>query len=155
MKNNKAFTLVEIVIVAVIIGFLAFVTVPNMLKSVNHAYAKEAMQNLMAIYASEKDYAQNHDGKYPPGQLLGASAINTALGLNIVENNGIVYSCNTQGNGEFECKAVQASFTEIVWSNSPLTLSDPTACIYDSDLHPNPCCSVANGGTPVLFKPCP
>ena len=48
-KNNKGFTLVELLVVIAIIGILAVVAVPSLMKNINKAKASEAVSYINAI----------------------------------------------------------------------------------------------------------
>lgn len=56
MKNKKAFTLIELMVVVIIIGILASISIPSFNKSMENARAKEAHTTLELIYNAEKVY---------------------------------------------------------------------------------------------------
>ena len=58
---EKAFTLTEIVVAAAVVGMLTTVAIPGVGGFINRSYAYDAMNNLMAIYAAEQNYAQSRD----------------------------------------------------------------------------------------------
>ena len=62
MKKG-GFTLIELMIVVAIIGFLAMVSVPTFTRFLAKAKRAEAYMNLSSIYAAEKAYWAEH-GKY-------------------------------------------------------------------------------------------
>ena len=107
--NNKAFTLVELTVVAIIVGLLALVAIPNMIQGVNRGYAKDAMRNIMAIYAAQQEYAQSHGGTYiycgNTGSTTDFSAcLNSGLGTNIIPSDSMIYTCEDSG-GYAVCQA--------------------------------------------------
>src|SRR5581483_3382324 len=63
MNNNKAFSLIELMVVIAIIAFLAMIAVPNFNRFLAKAKRAEAYMNLSALYAAEKAYWAEH-GKY-------------------------------------------------------------------------------------------
>lgn len=52
--SKRAFTLLEIIIVVLIIGTLAAIGIPNLVKTREHAVGKEAISNLKLIAAAER-----------------------------------------------------------------------------------------------------
>ena len=63
MKTRKAFTLVELAVVIVIIGVLAAFGVPRFLKSVERSKAAEAFSFLSAVRSSQERYLAQY-GQY-------------------------------------------------------------------------------------------
>lgn len=58
--NGKGFTLIELMVVIAIIGFLAVISVPSFTRFVTKAKRTEAYVNLHAIYAAQKTYWVEH-----------------------------------------------------------------------------------------------
>ena len=156
--NKNAFTLIEIIVVAVIVGILGMMTIPNMLKSVSRSYAQDAMHNLIALYAAQQNFAQNHGGStYLSCGTTLSDCINkndpdTGLSLSIVSNGGIEYSCDKDA---LTCAAVSAesNFTMKVSLKSSDSVNVTSSAVYcDSSGNPNsvhnPCCTTAGGGAP-------
>ena len=56
MKNKKAFTLIELMIVVAIIGILAAIAIPDFLRFQAKAKQSEAKQNLGAIFTCQVAY---------------------------------------------------------------------------------------------------
>jgi type IV pilus assembly protein PilA len=61
MKNQKGFTLIELMIVVAIIGILAAIAIPNFLSYQKKAKTSEAKTNLGAIRTSEESYKAEND----------------------------------------------------------------------------------------------
>ncbi len=144
--GTKAFTLVEVVVTAIIVGILAMTAIPNLLKSIQRSYGQDALRNLVAIYGAQQNYFQNNNGAY-----LSPCTINcingtgsASLGLNIVSTGGTVYSCP---NGT-ACTATNgnANFTMNATLGNPINIgSVPVYCGNGSPPYANnPCCQ---GGT--------
>ncbi len=150
--SNKAFTLIEILVTAVILGLVAFMVIPNFTTAINRSYAQDAMHNLMAIYAAQQYYYQNNNSVYctsssscTSGTIPNSiSVINSNLNLNIASTGGTTYDCSAACSGLFCCAATNANFTMqvvLVTAINTGSVSVPQYC--NGTL--NPCCQ---GGTP-------
>ena len=67
MKNEKGFTLIELMIVVAIIGSLAAIAIPNFLNYQKKAKQSEAKVNLGAIRTLAEAYRAEHDTYLPAG----------------------------------------------------------------------------------------
>lgn len=63
LKNAKALTLIELILVVVIIGILACLAIAVPRGQLEKARANEAKTNLKLLWAAEKDY-YIHEGEY-------------------------------------------------------------------------------------------
>ena len=61
IKNNKGFTLIELMIVVAIIGILAAIAIPNFSKFQAKSKQSEAKTNLKALFTAEKAYFGEKD----------------------------------------------------------------------------------------------
>lgn len=84
MRNNAGFTLMEVVIVLIILGVMAGVTIPGYQEAVEKSRSNEAITNLQVIYMAQKAYALDHSHDFfipdPPNDL---TAINTNLKIDL------------------------------------------------------------------------
>lgn len=63
-RNEKGFTLVELLIVIGIIGILSVIAIPNFMRFQAKAKQTEAKTNLSALYTAEKAYYAEYGGFY-------------------------------------------------------------------------------------------
>src|SRR5665213_3339596 len=94
LRNNKGFSLVELMVVVAIIGILAAIAVPNFQKFAAKSKQSEAKSNLSALYSAERAFYSewqifygdfNAIGYAPTGNLRythGFSAVGGPLPLN-------------------------------------------------------------------------
>ena len=154
MINKKAFTLIEIVVIAVILGILAVIVLPNALNMIKRAHAQDAMRDLITIYAAQKNYAQNNNGTYAScSDDPAAISCNDALGLNIVYDSSTNYSC-----GANFCTVTTGPFTMQMDLNKSVPVNNaPVLCLSGSNYLPdnnhNPCCTIPRGEDSPQFCP--
>ena len=143
--NNKAFTIMEILVVIIIVSVIAIFGLPNYNRSLERAYEREAIEKLKLIHAAQQLYFVGNDNTYwPPNGWIGgttATKININLHLELMES-GMIYACTVTGNNAtFSCAADRGPTAVFTVSVDQTILSD-TAGIE------NPCCGA--GACPTL-----
>ncbi len=112
MQPVKAFTIIELIMVVVIIGVMAIFAVPNYNRSVAKTFAKTGSNNLLILYSAQKI---RNTASNPYEQCLTVGECNTDLNLSIIAN-GFTYACAVAGGNpptSFDCRAARTdgSFT--------------------------------------------
>ena len=81
--RNKAFTLVELIIVVTILGIMAAIVIPTFQGNVATAKESASKTNLMTIRTQIELYKLQHNG-YPPGYVAGAGAPVGTVSLQLI-----------------------------------------------------------------------
>lgn len=152
---NKAFTMIELVIVIVILGSIAIFVAPAYTKTISKSYEKSATDTL-AIIDSAQRISLTNSGTYKTA--AGTAAVNSALHLSILSSNGTDYSttgdassytstATISANGGFEVQRSGGSSTVCCSSGScptiPACVALGTACVTDNDCAMNERCSLS------------
>ena len=88
MKNKKAVTLMELVIIIIILGILAGLLLPSFKRIRERTMDKEAIAGLQLIYNAERVYMEKHQTPYPPSWIVtNLSWINGNLSLDLISKN--------------------------------------------------------------------
>lgn len=136
VKNQRGFTLTEIMVTVLLIGIMAAFAIPNYDKLVRRAHERDIIDALKMIHTASKTTKAHADG-YIPGTLPGIETINKVLLIGIMSQDSI-YLYQSHNPQTFSAKG---------------TYKDFTACVYEGDLSKsNPCCD--SGDCPTL-KHCP
>lgn len=94
-RNQRGFSLVELLIVLVIIGILAGIAIPRYMSSTVKAKQTEAKELLHQIYLLQRSYFQNNDKYWIPGNGIAADKDNPfafdTLGVEIMKSARYVY----------------------------------------------------------------
>jgi prepilin-type N-terminal cleavage/methylation domain-containing protein len=82
IKNNKGFSLIELMIAVVIIGVLAAIAIPQYQQYIRKARQSEAKNTLGGIFTSEKTYVNEF-----------GAAVSSLLAIGYAPEGGINYDC--------------------------------------------------------------
>ncbi len=96
LQKLRAFTLMEVLIVIILIGIMAVFGIPQYTKSLSRSKERDTIIQLYAIHAANAVYKAN-TGSYITGTFTGIATINNDLKLNVLDN-GMTYSYNGTAN---------------------------------------------------------
>ena len=71
-RNQKGFTLIELMIVVVIIGILAAIAIPNFIAMQNRAKEGSTKANMHTLQLAAEDYGVTYDGVYAATMTTGS-----------------------------------------------------------------------------------
>ena len=116
LRKSNAFTLLEIIVVIIIVGVLAVITIPGLINGAFQSKVQTVEHNLMAISAAQQRYFEQQNQYYSSnGNPDDFNGINSNLIVGMAyQGDDFTYSCDNTGT----CTATSASPVETVSMNA-------------------------------------
>jgi prepilin-type N-terminal cleavage/methylation domain-containing protein len=94
-KMTKAFTALELLVVIIIIGILATLSLPNLRKMKEKSYDNEAKATLKLLQAAEKIYYMQNGFYYPYSGAVDHNSLNTYLKVFLPTSSNVHWAYST------------------------------------------------------------
>jgi len=106
-KDQKGFTLIELMIVVVIIGILAALAIPRFMRSATKSKQSEAKGILKQVYTLQQAYRQEKDLYWPTAAVAGSATPNAFgdIGVEVGPTARYSYSFSLSNATAFTCQA--------------------------------------------------
>lgn len=99
MRNEKGFSLIEMLIVVVIVGIIAAIAIPNLISSRRAANEASAISSLRMLHGAQHTYSTSHGSGNFAGEVPGVNGLPILAGVNLIDS---VLSSGQKSGYQFE-----------------------------------------------------
>ena len=134
---NKGFSLIELLVVVAIIGILAAIAIPSLLKYQSKSKTSEARKFVKKIYDGARTYYMDQGG------VRGMQQIPKQFPMPSQDPTPALGTCCAGGNDR--CEPQTALWTSVVWTALHFSVDDPHYFMYSYSGSPTAFTARANG----------
>lgn len=131
-KGNKAFTLIELIVVMAIIGILVLLALPNFLGRTREATATKVTHNMNQIEKASERYFINHQQWPRVGDPYSSDEL-TAYAQEIQNTTGEVIELDPEGNYYTIDQEALSAYVQLPDNNHQYILRNPVGKVYYLD----------------------
>ena len=143
LLNLKAFTILELMVVVIIVGIITSFSIPNYQKAIRKAHEKDAIQQLLVFHEALQLY-YNKEGEFPDATDGDHAFLNATLGANLIEND-LAF--------DYDSSPIANSYElSVTWEEKPTVFPFEIRINEDKVRNDNPCCN-SGAGTCKLVAP--
>jgi len=153
MAAKKAFTLLEIIVVLVILGIFATIVLPSLFNSIEQSKAQAAQHNLLSIAAAQSKYYEDTSPNSTYCYNACANSTATTIGnlrLTIASNDTFTYTCSN-APAPYQCTATDGVTTLTLNPSATAPAAHVTCFGNANSAHCLVTCTsgASNGGCPL------
>jgi len=136
----KAFTLLELLIVVILVAIIVSFALPKYNEAVDKSIEKDIIPNLLSIHTANEIY-RSQANRYRLGPFTDVGAINTAFDLTITPSSNLVlYNCLAVSGSGFDCFSTYAGRVTFAIRIDERPKGTDNPCCFSGACPTLPCC---------------